>query len=83
MMKISYKIQDSANVTVKVVDILGTTVKLLNNVHDKPGTYEVNFDSDNFPIGKYYYKIFIKDALSENENPAQEERLLSSGQFKV
>jgi len=83
MKKISYEIQDSANVTVKIVDILGNTVKLLSNVHDKPGIYEVNLDTDNFPIGKYYYKIFIKGALNENENPAQDGKLLSSGQFKV
>jgi hypothetical protein len=83
MRKISYELQDSANVTVKIVDILGNTVKLLSNVHDKGGIYEVNFDPDNLPIGKYYYKIFINGALSENENPAQDGRLLSSGQFKV
>jgi len=83
MCKISYVILESATVTVKVVDILGTTVKLLSNTHDKPGTYEVKFESEKFPIGKYYYKVFVNSDTSGGEEISSEGILLSSGQFKV
>lgn len=83
MCKISYEIQEAATITVKVVDILGTTVELLYNEHDKPGIYEVSFNSEKFAAGKYYYKVFVNSTSAESNNGAADGSLLSSGQFKV
>lgn len=83
MCKISYEIQEAATVTVKVVDILGITVKLLSNRHDEAGAYEVNIEPEEFPIGKYYYKVFVNNSSAESNNVTADGSLLSSGQFKV
>ena len=55
MNKIKYNIPASGTVTVKVVDIIGTPVKIINNDHPVAGNYEVNLDSEELTPGKYYY----------------------------
>src|SRR4030095_12423837 len=41
----------------KVYDILGREVAALVNENLKPGTYEVEWDSSDYPSGIYYYKL--------------------------
>jgi hypothetical protein len=44
-------------VCLKVYDILGHEVSTLVNEQLKPGTYEVEWDGDNFASGIYYYTL--------------------------
>jgi hypothetical protein len=45
------------DVILKVYDILGNEVSTLVNEQLKPGTYEVEFNGDNFASGVYYYTL--------------------------
>jgi hypothetical protein len=45
------------NVSLKVYDVLGNEVSKLVNEKLKPGTYEVEFNGDNFASGVYYYTL--------------------------
>jgi hypothetical protein len=55
--KIRFSISNIQYVTLKVFDILGNEVSTLVNEQLKPGTYEVEFNGDNFASGVYYYTL--------------------------
>lgn len=82
MSKIEYEISKAGNVTIKVVDIIGTPISELKNNHHKAGKYLANIDSRKFLPGKYYYKIYLSDEQA-NGKPTSENNLISSGQIKV
>src|SRR4030095_15608631 len=48
-------------VSLKVYDVLGNEVAVLGNEALKPGTYEVEFNGENYPSGVYYYKLSTGD----------------------
>jgi hypothetical protein len=48
---------DNLNVSLKVYDILGREVATLVNQKQKPGNYEVEFNSADLSSGIYLYKI--------------------------
>ncbi|MBK9097334.1 MAG: T9SS type A sorting domain-containing protein [bacterium] len=54
---ISYKLPVTGNVTLKVYDILGNEVGTLVNENKEPGTYEVEFQSNNLTSGVYIYQL--------------------------
>ena len=54
---ISYSIPQSANVTLKVYDLLGREVVELVNGEKNPGRYEVRFDGSNLTSGVYFYRL--------------------------
>jgi hypothetical protein len=58
---IKYGIPKSANVTLKIYDMLGREVTTLVNEKKDPGTYNVEFDATNFASGLYLYKITAGD----------------------
>ena len=84
MNKIKYNIPASGTVTVKVVDIIGTPVKIINNDHPVAGNYEVNLDSEELTPGKYYYKVLFS-VLNGNFNgeDGEKEETLITGQVKI
>ena len=47
----------SANVILKVYDLLGREVATLVNKEQKPGNYEVKFDASLLSSGIYFYKL--------------------------
>jgi len=48
-------------VVLKIYDITGKEVVTLLNNELSPGTYELNFDANNFPSGIYFYRLFSDD----------------------
>ena len=55
--QISYQLQSSVFVTLKVYDILGREVKTLVHKYQNAGSYSVQFDASNLPSGAYFYKL--------------------------
>jgi hypothetical protein len=47
----------TANVTLKVYDILGREVAVLINKEQAPGNYSVKFDASNLTSGLYFYRL--------------------------
>ena len=55
--QISYQLQSSVFVTLKVYDILGREVKTLVHKYQNAGSYSLQFDASNLPSGAYFYKL--------------------------
>ena len=54
---ISYQIPESANVKLKVYDLLGNEIAELVNENKAAGFYSVEFDASEFSSGIYFYSI--------------------------
>jgi hypothetical protein len=54
---ISYQLQVTSNVTLKVYDILGREVATLVNEEKPAGNYDVQFTSNGLTSGIYFYKL--------------------------
>lgn len=54
---IKYEIPQNGFVSLKVYDILGKEVALLENGIENAGRYEVKFDGSNLSSGVYFYRI--------------------------
>jgi hypothetical protein len=50
-------IRGNDNVVLKVYDILGREITTLVNENLQPGTYETEWDAENYPSGVYFYKL--------------------------
>lgn len=63
---IKYEIANTANVTLKVYDVLGAEVATLVNKVQAPGSYTATFDASRLTSGVYIYEItagdFVKSA---------------------
>ena len=55
--KIEYSIPKDDFVTVKIYNLLGREVMILENEYKKSGSYKITFDGANLSSGVYYYKI--------------------------
>ena len=55
--KIRYSIPQSANVELKVFDILGNKIETLVYEQKPTGTYEVTWYAENLPSGVYFYQL--------------------------
>ncbi len=62
--RIKFSVPTRQNVTLKIYDVLGNEVSTLVNEEKNPGTYTVDFNSDNLPGGKqglasgfYFYTL--------------------------
>lgn len=56
---ISYSVDKTVFVSLKIYDILGNEIKTLVNEDKEPGTYKVSFNSSEIalPSGVYYYRL--------------------------
>ena len=54
---IKYDIPQTANVTLKVYDVLGNEITTLINENQTPGSYSVKFNAGNLSSGIYFYRI--------------------------
>lgn len=61
---IKYQITKNSFVKIVVYNVLGEEVSMLVNENQKPGTYEVNWNAENFPSGVYFYKLIADDFTS-------------------
>jgi hypothetical protein len=63
--KISYSLNTSGFVTIKIYDILGQEITTLVNEHKKPGSYEAIFNANStnkiLPSGVYFYKLQVNN----------------------
>jgi photosystem II stability/assembly factor-like uncharacterized protein len=50
----------SIQTLIVVFDVLGREVEKIVNEELKPGTYEIEFDANNYSSGVYFYKIFTE-----------------------
>lgn len=58
---IKYFIEQESNVTLRVLDMLGRELCLVDSGNKEPGEHEVVFDNKNFPEGFYIYTLRIGD----------------------
>jgi len=54
---IRYSIPETANVSIKIYNVLGKEVSELVNESKSAGTYEVEFNASSFSSGIYYYTL--------------------------
>ena len=57
--KSNFILHNSDIVSLKIYDILGEEVATLVNKQQKPGTYQVTFDTSNISSGVYYYQLKV------------------------
>jgi hypothetical protein len=61
---ISYSLQRTSSVTLRVYDVIGRVVATLVNNERKPaGDYEVSFDGTNQPSGIYFYRLQVENQV--------------------
>ena len=61
---ISYQILNEGIVVLTVFDVLGNKIVELVNEKKQPGSYYVNFDSNNLSSGVYIYKLSVNDFVN-------------------
>jgi hypothetical protein len=54
---ISYLLPEDGFVTLKIFDILGNEISVLENIYKTAGTYSVSFDASELTSGIYFYTI--------------------------
>ncbi len=82
MTKIEYEVPGAGHVTIKIVDIIGTQVRVLKNQHDKAGKYSADLIHESLAPGKYYYNIHL-NSRDLDESAKTDDDLITSGYFKV
>ncbi len=65
--KIKFALPQSAFTKVSIFDVLGKETVVLVNGELKPGSYEINWNADNFPSGVYFYKIVSGDFVDSKK----------------
>ncbi|MFA5012777.1 MAG: YCF48-related protein [Ignavibacteria bacterium] len=74
---ISYEINNSSYVVLKVFDISGKEIRTLQNGQQNQGKYNIKFNSSNLPSGVYFYRITIRDLTGKsNEFVSQTKKML-------
>ena len=61
-MQVSYALPAAGNVSLRVYDVMGRTVRTLANGHQKAGSYSVNWGARDsrgkqVPYGVYFYRL--------------------------
>ncbi len=54
---ISYELPNSANVTIKVYDVLGNEIKTLVNNNEQAGKHQIYFNASDLSSGVYFYQM--------------------------
>ena len=80
--KINYNIPVSGRITINVVDIIRTPVRILFHEHEKAGSFEIDLGEELLSPGKYYYKVIL-NSNGEDVSKGIKEELISTGQIKV
>lgn len=60
---ISYKLNISRNVELKIYDILGNYITTIVNEVQNPGNYNVNFNAEAYSSGTYIYSLKLGDKI--------------------
>ncbi|MBK7157415.1 MAG: T9SS type A sorting domain-containing protein [Ignavibacteria bacterium] len=62
---ISYELETSSSVSIKVFDILGKEINELINKKQNPGKYEIDFDGSALSSGVYFYSL-VTDGVTRD-----------------
>lgn len=81
--RIKYVMPEPGDVTIKVVDIIGSRVIDILNRNIEAGTYEFSLQDENFSPGKYYYKVVYTRLNGIKTDGRKKEHTLITGQFKI
>ncbi len=54
---ITFTITSQIHVSLKIYDVLGNEIETLLNEEKSPGTYKLNWHTNNIPSGIYFYKL--------------------------
>jgi hypothetical protein len=54
---ITYQVAEASLVSIKVYDLIGRELAVLVNEFKQPGSYQVNFGSENLASGVYFYRM--------------------------
>ncbi len=73
---IRFSIKVSANVELKIYNILGQQVAVLMNKEMKPGIHSVQFNASNLASGVYFYRLQVKGADGSQFNSVKKLMLL-------
>jgi hypothetical protein len=65
---ISYQLNESAQVSITVFDILGNEIERLVNKFHNSGNYKIEFDGSPYSSGIYFYKLMLNGKASETKN---------------
>jgi glycerophosphoryl diester phosphodiesterase len=65
--KINFSLPKSGLVTIKLYDILGKEVEIIENTFRNAGSYTVSFDASNLASGVYIYKMISGDFSSSKK----------------
>ena len=60
---IKYSIPTEGFITLKIFDILGREVETLVNQNQKPGSYEIKWNTSNQSSGIYFYRIRVGEFI--------------------
>ena len=58
---LSRGVSEGRGVLLKIYDVLGKEITVLVNEQLKPGTYEVEWNAENFPSGVYFYSLITNE----------------------
>ncbi len=60
---IKYQLKENGLVKIKIFDVLGNELFLLENDYKEAGNYKVEFNGDNLSSGIYFYSMQVNDFL--------------------
>ena len=64
---IFYSLKKSAQVSLKIYDLLGREVTILVDAYQRPNTYAVRFEASDLVSGIYYYQLQIGIEFTETK----------------
>ena len=73
---IKYQITKNSFVKLVVYNVLGEEISVLVNENQKPGTYEVSLNAENFPSGVYFCKLVVGDNANNGEYFTAEKKMV-------
>jgi len=64
---ISYSIKKSSFIELKIFDVNGKLIKIIESGFKPAGNYDVSFDSNGLPSGIYFYTLIAENNFSETK----------------
>lgn len=65
--KISYSLKKSSSIELKLFDINGRMIKIIQSGFKPSGSYEINFSSDGLSSGVYFFSLYSEGILMDTK----------------
>jgi hypothetical protein len=62
--KISFDVPKSAQLSIRIYDVLGREIECLINEYVQPGKYNINYNANNLASGVYFYRLQAGDYIN-------------------